>query len=338
MPLKSFLYAFIALTMVMVAGVEAFVRLEGLSYLDAMWLATVSITTVGYGDVVPKTLPGRVVTMLLIVSGVGLFTYVLSTLLSGLVEGGVRDVWGRRRMEKKIANLNNHIIVCGAGRVGREVILQLIHEKKKFVVIEKDIERLEQLKADGVLFIAGDATEDKNLLSARVKEAKSVISTMPEDAGNLFITITCKDFNPQVKVVARANRPEAVLRLKRAGADTVISPAAIAGNRMALAAVKPASVAFVQTLIEQHQVNLELEELPVSESSPLAYTELKDSRLREDYNAQLLAIIRSGQTLVSPGPNEKLIPGDLLIIFGPSDELSRLEELVTGEVYKKDIR
>jgi voltage-gated potassium channel len=216
-------------------GVVSFVSLEQKSFVDALWLILISMTTVGYGDVVPATTTGRVIIMLLVLSGVGLLTYVLSTIFVGIVEGHISDIWGKRKMMKEISKLKDHIIVCGAGRVGNEVIAELIREEHDFVVIEKDPNILNELHEEGtVKFIAGNASEDKVLLAARVAHASGVITTLADDAENLMITIACRDFNPKVRIVARANRPESVIRLKRAGADTVVSPSAIAGSRMAL--------------------------------------------------------------------------------------------------------
>jgi len=231
-------------------------------------------------------------------------------------------------MEQTIKKMRAHIVLCGAGRVGREVLAQLKYDGTPFVVIERDPSFLAMLQADGVPYIAGDATEDRVLLAAGVDRARCVITTLPEDAGNLLITIACRDLNPSIRIIARANRPEGLLRLKRAGTDCVISPAAIAGNRMALAALKPASVALVQTLIEKPGVSLELEEMTVCPGAPLEGRELRHSRLKEDYDVQLLAIVRGEETLVNPKGTEVFRAGDLLNIFGPAEKLSLLEAQV----------
>lgn len=328
---RSFIIAFIALVVLMAGGIIAYMTLEGWSFLDSLWMAVVSITTVGYGDKVPATHSGRIATMFLIVGGVGLYTYVLSSVLLALVEGQLLNVWGEKRMMRQIEKLQNHIIVCGAGRVGSEVVNQLKHEKLNFVVVERNPEREEYLHNEGVLYIIGDATEDKILIDAGIERARSIITTLPEDAGNLFITITSKDLNPRVRVVARVNRPEGAQRMRRGGADSVVAPSLIAGNRMALSAIKPNSVAFVQTLIEKHDVSFELEELIISSDSPLAGVQLKDSRLRENFSTQVLAIQRDGDAIVNPSPNELLLPGDVLILFGPADQLGRLEKILAGE-------
>jgi voltage-gated potassium channel len=289
-----------------------------------------SVTTTGYSDVMPVTKAGRIITIFLSVLGFGFLTFVLGTFLSGMVEGRISGAWGRRRMEKNIAKLKNHIVVCGAGRVGREVICELLQEKKDFVVIEKDPAHLTEFCDEGVLCINGDATEDKILLAAGIKAAKGVITTLADDAENLMIIVTCRDFNPAAHIVARANRPESIVRLKRAGANTVVCPSAIAGNRMAKASLKPTSVAVVETIVEDRNNSLNLEEMVVSERSLLAGLAIKDSRLRKDYGALVLAIKRNGVNIINPDPAEFLMTGDLLVLCGTEDQLSRLETVVTG--------
>lgn len=332
--LRPVIFATFALSFAILAAIYGLMTIEEMSFMDALWLAVTSISTVGFGDKVPSTTNGRIIVMVLIFCGVGLFTYLLSAIFVGVMEGHIRDAWGKRKMLREISKLKEHIVVCGAGRVGRAVINELMAGKQKFVVIEKDQDRLEELQelhsVGGVLFIAGDATEDRVLLSAGTVRAKSIITTLADDAGNLMITIACRDFNPYARVVARANRPESMVRLKRAGADTVVCPSAIAGNRMALASLKPASVAFVQTLVEEREIDLELEELSISENSPIAGKELKESRLREQYGVMLLAIKRGEESIVNPEPTEKFQPGDVLILSGPSDKLTTLEKVVAG--------
>lgn len=324
--MKNFVYAFMALNLVMLLGVITLVEVEELSLIDAIWLATISITTVGYGDVVPKTIPGRMATMGLILSGVGLYTYVLSTVMVTIAEGQLYDLLGEKRRKKMISKLSNHIIVCGLGRVGVEVFHTLKRQGQPFLVIEKESQRAEPFRTSGIPILIGDASQDAVLEQAGIKRARTLITTLPDDAGNLFIVMTSKDLNPQIKVITRATRNEGIPRLKRGGADSIISPSTLGGKRMAMAAIKPASVAFVQTLFEQQQVDYQLEELTVCESSPLANKPLKDSGLREKFGCQLLIINRQGQPLANPEPEDIILPGDELILFGPSDKLTELEK------------
>ena len=313
---------------ILICGMTSFWYFEGMSLFDALWLTIITITTVGYGDIVAHSTGGRIMTIVLIVGGIGLFAYVFNELITAVVENHLPSTWRRKKMMRGINNLNEHTIVCGIGRVGQEVSAQLKHEGVPFVVIEKNPTLIEKLQEKKVLYLIGDATIDQTLIKAGICKAKTIIITLPDDTSNLFITITCKDLNPQVRVIARATHPESIPRLKRSGANHVISPAAIAGSRMALTALKPASVAFVQNLTEITMVNLELEELPIYDTSPLAYQELRNSRLREDFNTQLLAIIRNKKTIVNPQPAEKILPGDLLIVFGSKDKLNELEKYI----------
>jgi len=324
--IRLFAYAFVVLLLIMGAAIFLFMRLEHMTFMDALWLTVASVSTVGFGEG-PRTTGGRVVTIALIVTGVAVFTFLLSNVSAILVEGKLRDFWGRRRMDNAIARLSGHIVVCGAGRVGGQVISHLRQEKTPFVVIERDEKLLADLRADGsILFLAGDATEDRLLLEAGVQKAAGVITTLAEDAGNLFITVSCRDLNPRLRVVARANRPESVLKLKRAGAAVVVCPSSIAGSRMVLAATKPASVAFVESLMEERNINLELEEVFLSGAHPFINRELRASGLRENYDTLVLAIRRAEQTIINPCATERLLEGDVLIVCGPPDRLALLEK------------
>ena len=174
----------------------------------------------------------------LIISGVGLYTYVLSTLMVSIVEGQLFDLLGNKRRRKMISKLNNHIIVCGLGRVGPEVFNTLKQEKVPFVVIEQNPERAELYHSSGIPIVVGDASEEHVLEKAGIHRARTLITTLPDDAGNLFIVMTSKDLNPKIKVITRATRNEGVPHLKRAGADSIISPSILGGKRMAMSAIK----------------------------------------------------------------------------------------------------
>lgn len=323
------MYATIFLIAFISSAVFYYYEFEHKSFLDALWLTMSAVTTTGYSDVMPVNKTGRIVAIFLSVLGFSFLTFVLSTFLAGMVEGRISGVWGKRKMAREIAKLKNHIVVCGAGRVGREVVNEL-KGKREFVIIEKDPVQLAELAEEGILHIAGDATEDRMLLAAGIKDAKGVITTLAEDAENLMIIITCKDFNPEARVVARANRPESIVRMKRAGADTVICPSAIAGNRMALASTKPTSVAVVETIVEDRNNNLNLEELTISEKSMLVGKEIRESRLRKDYGILVLAIKRDERNIINPEPTEIFMAGDILVLCGTAEQLSKTEPMITG--------
>jgi len=323
--MNTFLKILLGLLTMTAVGTMAFMELEGFSAMDAIWLTVITMAAVGYGDIVPHTTAGRLAAMVMIIGGVGLFAYLLSTIFSGLLEGQLLELWWRRKMVKKIAKLDNHIILCGAGRVGKEVAAELLREKVDFVAVEKDPEKLNELREMGIQYIAGDATEDKVMNAVHLETAAGLITTLPDDSSNLFITMSTRTVNPHIKIITRANRPENVNKMRKAGADQVICPSAIAGARMALSVLKPASVSYVQTLVDSRDVNIELEEILLGSGSSLTGTDLKNSGLRQKYNILLLAIKRNEEIILNPMPDETFNPGDLLIVCGAAESLAKLE-------------
>jgi len=232
--LRHFIIALIFLLIIITGAVFVFHFTEGFSYLDSLWLIIVSVSTVGYGDIVPHTVAGRITTMVVILSGVWLFAYVLGTFLASLIEGEIKQTWVRKKMLNTIARLADHIIVCGLGRVGTEIVAKLRHENVIFVIIEKNPEIAKTFQDQGLLCINGDATEDEILLTAGLRRARNVILALPDDGINLLVAVTCKDLNPNIRIISRATRLSSVKRLNRAGVDIAICPTAIGGTRMAL--------------------------------------------------------------------------------------------------------
>jgi len=314
------------------SGVLLYVIVEGFTPLDALWLTIVSLTTVGYGDVVPQTVAGRLLTLLLIMGGVSFLTYVLGTIVGIFVEGKLTDIVGRQRMEKKINTLNNHIIVCGAGRIGKQVIQRLIKENVPFVVIDLSEERLMALTEENDVYVVrGNATEDETLLRAGIHRATGLVATLPEDSENVFVTLTAKGMNSQIRVVARANQDSSVQKLQRAGAEKVISPAVIGGRRMAISILKPASVEFIETLMYESGLEFEIEELSIDHNSDLDGRSLRDSRIKQESGAMVIAIKRNQEIIHNPTPGTIINGGDLLIALGTRNQLKLLERLTTND-------
>ncbi|MHB1125433.1 MAG: potassium channel family protein [Bacillota bacterium] len=328
-PWRPILTATTLLMAIITLGTVGYFFLENISLLQALWLTFASITTVGYGDLVPITPGGKLFTIIITFFGVGVFLYTLGNVVSVIVEGGLKNVWERSKMLKTIDRLQEHIIVCGAGRVGREVINRLKKENVPFVVIETNQLRVESLLAENVLVLEGDATDDALLLLAGIERARGLVSSLPDDALNVYVTLTSKGLNPKVKVVARSNRPESEAKLVRAGADKVISPAVIGGRRMAISILKPASVEFVDTLMSDHGLEFELEELIVPQDSPLAGYSLKESRIKQEAGVMVVAIQRDGTMLNFPDAEEILHTGDLLITIGTRHQLEKFETLIS---------
>jgi len=223
-------WAVVYVLCVVTVGIIGFACIEHLSWLDAIYVTITTLSTVGYGDVVPTTVAGKIFTIFFIVSGVGTTGYMLVLILGIIIEGHIKDQFGRRAMLQKIAKLSQHIIVCGAGRVGEQVIGGLKNSARSFVVIEIDQKKADLLRAENVMTICGDAKLDKVLQTAGVKRAAILVSALSDDADNVYVTLSAKSQNQDIIIAARADEEEAESKLKQAGASMVISPS-ISGGR-----------------------------------------------------------------------------------------------------------
>ena len=228
-----------ALAALVALGVAGYMLIEGWSFLDAAYMTILTFTTVGYDEVRPLSSTGRVFTMFVMVAGVGVMLYILTSVVHMVVTQEVlRSLVRRHRMRTRMAKLSNHFIVCGFGRVGRAVALTLQEESAPLIVIDKDEAALTEAEECGLLYMQGDPTRDDDLLSAHVKEALGLVAVTGNDSDNVYISLTARGLNPDLRIVARASRADAEDKLRRAGADEVISSHVIGGRHMALSAIE----------------------------------------------------------------------------------------------------
>jgi voltage-gated potassium channel len=316
--------ALISLVAVIVACTLGLMYFEQWTFLDAIWMTIISLSTAGFGDIVPQTTAGRIFLMVMIVLGVGVVAYSLGAIVSIIIESQIYRIMGRDVMREKIAGLNNHIIVCGAGRVGLSVLETIRSENTPYVLIDQNADIVAHLQAQGIVAMVGDASKDEVLLEAGIQRARGLISALSEDPYNVFVTLTARALNPTLHIVARAERQETVDKLKRAGADRVIAPAQIAGQRMASAILKPASVELVDTLFASHNIEVQIEELHIPEGCSLVNTTLRNLN-RDDSNVIIVAIIRGNEIIVSPRAHMDIRAGDTVIAMGSRADLARLE-------------
>jgi len=329
---KRIRLAFLTLLVTLIVGTVGLMLTEHISVGKAIYFTFETITTVGYGDVDIYTDAGHVFLVFLMVGGVGVMVNLTGVITAFLVEGQMTGVYGRRKMNKKIARLQEHIILCGAGRVGKHILNSLRKEGAHCVVIEQQEDLANSLIEEGFLVIHGDSTQDETLKRARIEKANGLITALPEDSLNVFVTLTAKGLNPNIQVVARMDQLESERKLLRAGADKVISPATIGGLRMAMSILKPNSVDYIDTVIHDHNIEVEMEELKVDQGSCLVGKTLATSGIKQQTGAMVIAILRNQEIISNPCATEEILEGDLLIVFGLRDQLHRLEEVAANKI------
>ena len=333
-PLKKFITILSVLLLLVLFSTVGIHFIEGWPWIDCLWHTIITISTVGYGLVRPLSPEGMLFTMLVIVVAFAVFAYGASAVASMIFEGELQKILTVKRMEKMVAKLKNHTIVCGLGRTGQAAIKELYKEKVPFVVIEKDEGKIEEAKEHypNLIYIHGDATQDETLLKAGVKSASNLIVATADDADNLFITLSAKNLNPRLRIVTRANREENVIKLKRAGATEVILPNVIGGLRMASLAIRPSVVSFLDIVTHHGEIDLRLEEVKVPKGSPFHGKLLKDLDIPKKTGVIVIGIRREdGSFILNPTSTTMVLEGDSLIIIGTKEQAERLKRLVAGE-------
>ena len=322
--LKRVRYALAAMGAVMFFGSIGAHYFEDLSWVDAFYFTFVTIGTVGYGDIVPHTPEGKIYVCLLIIFGVGTAYYTIGILIKMIIEGEIGNLFGRQGMERHISGLKNHIIVCGCGRVGRNVVKRLKEEKEKFVVIESQEKTYKWLVSQQVIAILGDATTDEQLTIAGIARAKGIITTMSSDADNVYVALAAKSLNPKIYIVSRAERDGSEDKLRKAGADTVIFPSEMSGRQMVRSMTKPIITDLLENVFFNEQLHLDMAQIKVCEHSSIVGKTIGDSDIKHRYNTIIVAIKRGEDLITNPISEEILENGDVLIVIGHRSELEEL--------------
>lgn len=320
---KQLWIAVVCMTFVVILGKLGFMTIEEISLFQAFWMTMITVLTVGYGDAVPVTQAGKVFALLIIPVGVGIVTYAIGVVAAIIIEGNLFHAVRRKKMDKQIAQLQNHIIVCGCGRVGLQVVHELQEKKIPFVVVDKDESILEKEK---LLYIHGDATEDQVLHHAGISKAAGLVAIVANDAENVFITLTARGLNDAIKIVARAEKQETEEKLRRAGANKVINPSSMAGIHIAKGIANPLTVHYIDTVLYGIEQSFVIEEISVGNDSILVNKSLLESDVRNQFDVTILAILRSGDIIHNPTGQEKLQEHDMIIVFGSVEKLGQFEK------------
>jgi len=315
----------ILLITVTIVGVAGYMIIEGWSFLDALYMTVIVLTTIGFEETRPLDDEGRVFTIFLAVFGVGAIFYTVVSAFQFLLEGELANILGVHRMKTQISNLKGHFILCGFGRVGEEIAHEFVSRDMPFVVVDNNPEAMERAQQRGYLLLVGDATNDDILREAGVERAACLLAAADSDANNTFITLTAKALNPKLLVVSRAAHPESLPRMQRAGADRVFSPYVTAGRQMAISAIQPMVVEFIETLASVQTGGAILAELDIAPQSGLAGRTIHNI-LHESRTITVLGLRRQSQEVIVGPPNDtRLEPGDRLILMGDKGELDRLQ-------------
>ncbi len=324
---RQFIFSLLLIALVVLFGTAGYMVIEGWSAFDSLYMTVTTITTVGYREIHELSANGKVFTMTLIVIGVGTILYTLNNAARIVIEGELRNIFGRRKVEKKIRGLRNHYIVCGYGRIGAVICKELRNEGASFIVIEKE-QMVTELSDHDILFLRGDATKDEFLKEAGIEHAKGLISVLPTDAENLYVVLTARVLNPELKIVARAGEEGSEQKLLRAGADSVVSPYHIGGLRIAHTLLKPAVVDFIEFATRSGNIDLQMEEIYVNEKSEMTGMTLDECGIGRELGIIIVAIKRSGGDMrFNPTFRTTIKPGDVLIALGERSKLRVLEDM-----------
>lgn len=324
-------YSVLVLFLVLATGTIGYQLVEGWSFLDSLYMTVITLATIGYREVHELSTGGKIFTMSLVFFGVGAMAYALRNATHVMLEGELRHVLGRRKLKRTLRGLKNHYIICGFGRMGRIIASEFREDGVQFVVIENKPNVVAGIPDADLLVIQGDSTQDAILHEASIGEAKGLVSVLSSDADNLLVVLSARSLNPALRIVARASADDIEAKLKRAGADKVISPYHMGGIRMAHAMLKPTVTDFLEITVQDKTVDLDLEELCVAEGSKLAGRALNDSNIRRDYGAILVALKRkSGEMIFAPTGETRIEAGDTMIVLGQVKQLEKMEELTAA--------
>lgn len=325
--LRRLVTAVAVLLSIVVVGALGYVLIWGWPPLDSLYMTVITMAGVGFREVHPLTPLGQVWTMLVVVGGVGALGFTVVTVTDFMVEGHFSGLLEGKRMQKRIEEMSGHHVVAGLGRVGFVVAEEFAAQGVGFVVIDADPTALERARANGWAWVDGDATEEATLREAGIERAASLTVALDSDAANVFVTLSARGMAPGLFIVARATDPSAEDKLRRSGADRVITPTEIGGRRMASMVIRPMVVDFLDVVTGGQGVELKLEQLTLEEGDPLVGATIGDARIRTATGVYVLAV-RGSDGVVNPNPpaDAELRAGDGLIVLGNEDQLSALAE------------
>jgi len=326
-PLRGPRLAVVLLVAVLAGGTAGYMIIEGWNAWDAFYMTVTTVATVGYGEVHPLSVPGRVFTVILIFSGVGTAFYTVTLLATIIVEGGLHRRFEKRRAARMLEDIKDHFILCGYGRIGSIIAAELHQQGVPLAVIERDPARVRDAIDRGWLAIEADASREEVLAHAGIHRARGLIAAVGTDAENVFTVLTARVMRPDLFIIARVESDDAEHKLRRAGADRVISPYQIGATHMVQTALRPAVVDFVQLATSSERLDLTMEQVHIKDDSALANHSIVDAGIRQKFGVIVVGIRRAGGSMeFNPPPEAVMRPGDELVVLGTTESVKALEE------------
>ncbi len=300
--------------------------IERWPFFDALYMTVITITTVGYGEIGVVSESGRIFTIILIFLGMGIMAYFVGVIAQTMVEFQISTIIGRRKLGLLKKSIKNHYIICGYGRIGRIITLELKNNKMPVLVIDRDPDSRNLLESEKIPYIIDDASSEDVLMEAGIERAKGLVAVVSSDADNVFIVLTARGINPNLVIVSRADDEKAQKKLLRAGADRVVMPYLIGGQKMANTILRPVVTDFLEFTVHNRDIELKLEELKVEQGSKLDGVTLMDSGVRQETNIIIVGISKKdGSMVFNPSSHTRIEAGDTLIALGSDSDLAKLE-------------
>jgi voltage-gated potassium channel len=333
--LRSVQFALLLLVAIVIIGIFGYMFIEKYSFADAFFMTIITMSTVGFQVIKPLTPAGQIFTSFLIVISFGIFAYAVTTLTRYIVDGIFRHYFMDTKIRNRIEKLKNHAIVCGYGRNGKQSVEEIIKHKMEAVIVDDKESIIDDIrKHPNLLYVQGDATNDETLENANIKNAKALITALPNDADNLFVVLTARELNPNLKIISRAADAQSVKKLKSAGATNVIMPDSIGGQRMAKLVTQPDVIEFVDYIMLPTPDEVYIEEVSCQNmDSCLAEKTIGDWAIRQHTGANIIGLkTTDNKFVVNPTPDVKISSYDQLFVLGTADQIKKLKDVLTGKL------
>lgn len=325
-PTRTLAKSILIVLLLVSTGTVGYMAIEHWPFIDSVYMTVITLATIGYQEVHRLSEAGRIFTIFLVIFGVGILGYTVGRLVQVAFEGQLHKVIWRKKVEKKISQLMNHYIICGYGRMGSLICREFAAKPLPFVVIESNPSVIEKLDAEGYLYLRGNATDDETLVKAGIKRAKGLISVVTSDTENVYITLSARGLNPNLYILARSGEHGSDIKLKQAGANKVVSPYQIGGQRMAQAILRPNVVDFIEIATGRGHLDLQMEEIGVPAGSAYCGKNLMESGFRKETGAIIVGIKKTdGRMVFNPTPDAIVESGDTLIVLGEPAAIAKLE-------------